>query len=394
MDADLTTSDRPRLVTPQFVTLGLAALAYFFAEGVLIPAVPRYVAGPLGGGDVAVGLAVGSFSVTALVLRPWAGRLADTRGRAVLMVGGGSVYAGSVAAYLLADTVPAMTALRLVTGIGEAFFFVGAITAMSDLAPAARRGEALSLFSLSLYVGIALGPPAGELLVTSAGFTAAWLVAAAAALVAVLLVLRVGETRSAGAPAPAGQRWFPSAAVLPAMLLLAAIWGMAGFLAFVPLYALDLGLSGASGVLFGFAAIVVVVRSAGARLPDRLGAARAVRLALGTIAAGLAVIAGWPAVPGLVTGTAVLAFGVALVTPAVFMLALENAPAAERGAVMGMVSMSLDLAFGLGPVAFGAAAATGGRGAGFLLAAVVAGSGLLLALRTVSARSVVEAGGV
>lgn len=388
MDADITTSARPRLVTPQFVTLALAALAYFFAEGVLIPAVPRYVAGPLGGGDVAVGLAVGAFSVTALVLRPWAGRLADSRGRAVLMAGGGTVYAGSVAAYLLADGVATMTALRLATGVGEAFFFVGAITAMSDLAPAARRGEALSLFSLSLYVGIALGPPAGELLVSSAGFTAAWLLAAGSALVAVLLVLRVGDTRPPGMPGPAsGQRWFPPAAVLPAVLLLAAIWGMAGFLAFVPLYALDLGLSGASGMLFGFAAIVVVVRSAGARLPDRLGAARAVRLALGTIAAGLAVIACWPAVPGLVAGTAVLAFGVALVTPAVFMLALEGTPAAERGAVMGVVSMSLDLAFGLGPVAFGAVAATGGRSAGFVLAATVAGSGLLLALRSAGRRA-------
>lgn len=380
MNADLSAAIRPRLVTLQFVTLGLAALAYFFAEGVLIPAVPRYVAGALGGGDVAVGLTVGAFSVTALLLRPWAGRLADARGRTLLMAVGGIVYAGSVAAYLLADTVPAITALRLLTGVGEAFFFVGAVTAMSDLAPAERRGEALSLFSLSLYVGIALGPPAGEALASSAGFTAVWLVAAGAALVAVLLVLRVDDTRPAE-PA-VRQRWFPPAAVLPAMLLLAAIWGMAGFLAFVPLYALDLGLSGAGGVLFGFAAIVIVVRSVGARWPDRLGAHRAVRLALGTIAAGLTLIAARPTVPGLVAGTAVLAFGVALATPAVFMLALERAPEAERGAAMGVVSMSLDVALGLGPIAFGAIAAGGGRSAGFALAAAVAVAGLLLALRT------------
>jgi hypothetical protein len=86
-------------------------------------------------------------------------------------------------------------------------------------------------------------------------------------------------------------------------------------------------------------------------------------------------------VPGLLTGTAVLAFGVALATPAIFMLALERAPEAERGAAMGVVSMSLDVALGAGPIAFGAAAAAGGRGAGFAVAAVVAGAGLLLALR-------------
>jgi len=63
------------------------------------------------------------------------------------------------------------------------------------------------------------------------------------------------------------------------VLLLTVVWGMAGFLAFVPLYALDLGLPG-SGWLFLFAGTVVAIRSVGARLPDRLGAVRALGAAL------------------------------------------------------------------------------------------------------------------
>src|ERR671918_771306 len=114
---------RPRLVTPTFVLVGLASLAYFTADGVLIPTVPLYVEGPLGGGDVAVGFSVGAFSVTALLLRPWAGRLGDRRGRRLLMVFGGALVALSVAGYLLARSVPLLVALRLVTGVGEAFFF-------------------------------------------------------------------------------------------------------------------------------------------------------------------------------------------------------------------------------------------------------------------------------
>jgi predicted MFS family arabinose efflux permease len=42
-----------------------------------------------------------------------------------------------------------------------AFFFVGALTAVADLAPPPRRGEAMSLASLSLYVGIGMGPLLG-----------------------------------------------------------------------------------------------------------------------------------------------------------------------------------------------------------------------------------------
>jgi MFS family permease len=43
--------------------------------------VPRYVAGNLSGGNVAVGLVVAAFSLSAVVLRPWAGRLVDLHGR-------------------------------------------------------------------------------------------------------------------------------------------------------------------------------------------------------------------------------------------------------------------------------------------------------------------------
>lgn len=369
-----------RLVTPQFVVLGAAGLAYFLAEGMLVPAIPRYVAGRLTGADIAVGSAVAAFSLSALVLRPWAGRIVDRHGRAVAMVGGGIVFAGSVATYGLADSVGVLAALRLLTGAGDAFFFVGAVTAMSDLAPAERRGEAISLFSLSLYAGLAVGPPIGEALVNAAGFGLVWLMAAGSAVVAVLLALRVGDTRQAPVPAEA-RRLVPRAAVVPALLLLALVWGMAGFLAFVPLYALDLGLPGAGFLLFGFAAIVVVIRSVGARIPDRMGAVRSVRVSLLCSTFGLAVIGGWQSVPGVVLGTGLLGVGVALGTPAIMMLALERAPAAEHGAVMGTVSMSIDLATGLGPATFGLVAAATDRGTGFLAAGLVASAGLMLAAR-------------
>lgn len=374
------TRAKPRLVTPQFALLGFAGLLYFFADGVLVPSVPLYVTGPLAGGDVAVGITVGAFSVTALVLRPWAGRLVDRRGRCIAMVGGALVFAVSVAGYGLAQSVGVLVALRLLTGLGEAFFFVGVVTAMSDLAPAERRGEAISLFSLSLYAGLAVGPPMGEAVIGARGFGTVWLVSAGAAGLAVVLVLRVGETREPGPVAPGGRLIHP-AAVLPGLLLLALVWGMAGFLAFVPLYALDLGLSGAGSVMFLFASIVIVIRSAGARIPDRLGAVRSVRLSLLCSAVGLLVIGSWQTVPGLVTGTVVFGVGVALGTPAIMMLALQRAPSSERGAVMGTVSMSIDLALGLGPATFGLAAAATDRGTAFLTTAVVAAAGLALAVR-------------
>jgi MFS family permease len=392
-EAETPPKARPSLLTPTFLTVAAAELAYFTADGVLLPALPRYVEGPLGGGNVAVGIVIGAFSLTAFFLRPWAGLQADRRGRRILMVVGASIFALSVAGYLVATSIPVLVAMRLLTGVGEALFFVGAVSANLDLAPPERRGEAMSFASLALYLGIGVGPFVGEAVIVHLGFRAAWLVAIGLAAVAVALALRLPPmTPSPVEDAPARHRLVHRAGLLPGLVLLAAIWGMAGFLAFVPLYALDLGMSGAGLVLGLFSGIVVLIRSVGARIPDRIGASRATRIALVLSSAGLAVIGLWRDPAGLLVGAAILGVGVALFTPALFALAANSVEANERGAVMGTTSAFLDLAFGLGPATLGFVAAAVGRGGTFLAGSAVAALGLVLVIATNLGRPPVRPG--
>jgi MFS family permease len=376
-------ASRPSLLTPAFITVAVAELAYFAADGVLLPALPRYVEGPLGGGDVAVGMVVGAFSLSAFFLRPWAGRLGDRRGRRILMVVGASLFGLSVSGYLIASSIPVLVGLRLLTGVGEALFFVGALSANVDLAPPERRGEAFSFASLALYIGIGAGPFIGEALIDMAGFRAAWLAAVGLSGTAVALSLRLPPmVPNAGSTTAGDHRLVHPAGILPGLVLLATLWGMGGFLAFVPLYALDLGMAGAGLVLGLFSGIVVLVRSVGARIPDRLGAGRATRIALSLATVGLTVIGVWRSPAGLIAGTAVFALGVALFTPALFSLAVAGIPPDERGAVMGTTSAFLDLGFGLGPATLGFVAAAAGRGGTFLVGAAVAAAGLVLVIAT------------
>jgi MFS family permease len=374
---------RPTLLTPLFLTVAAAELAYFTADGVLLPALPRYVTGPLGGGNVEVGLVMGAFSVSAFFLRPLAGRLADRRGRRLLMVIGASLFALSVAGYLVSPSVPLLVAMRLLTGVGEALFFVAALAANLDLAPPERRGEAMSFASLALYIGIGTGPFIGEMLIDNVGFGAAWVAAIALAGGAVALSLRLPSmTPEAGEAPPERHRLVHPGGLLPGIILFATIWGMAGFLVFVPLYALDLGMSGAGPVLGLFSALVVGIRSVGARIPDSLGAGRTTRISLVLTAAGLTVIGLWREPLGLVAGTVLLGVGVALFTPALFALAVSGVPANERGAVMGTTSAFLDLAFGLGPATLGFVAEAVGRSGTFLAGAAVAAAGFVVVIVT------------
>ncbi|WP_052665710.1 MFS transporter [Nitriliruptor alkaliphilus] len=376
---------RPTLFTPAFIALAFASLAYFTAAGMLIPALPRFVEGPLGGGNVAVGLVFGTFSISAVLLRPAAGLYGDRRGRRPLMLAGAAVFALSVLAYGLAPTPAVLAGIRLVSGAGEALFFVGMATAFTDLAPAERRGEAMSLASLALYLGIGIGPVVAEVTIARGGLTAVWVATAATAALAALLVVRVPETRpTSPAPAPAAtrHRLVHPAGVLPGIVLLASIVGMAGFVAFVPLHVLDIGMASSGVVLGVFAGIVVLIRSVGARLPDVLGPGRAIRAALTLSVIGLMVAGTWHTPAGLVLGAIVLAVGIALLTPSVFALAVADVPASERGQVMATTSAFIDIAFGAGPISMGLVAASFGRPAVFVAGAVAAGAGLVLVAAT------------
>src|SRR2546430_15205810 len=71
-----------------FIGVFVAALLAFLGLGAVLPVLPQYVKGPIGAGDVAVGLVTGAFAFTAVLCRPLAGRIAHPRRRPGLGVGG------------------------------------------------------------------------------------------------------------------------------------------------------------------------------------------------------------------------------------------------------------------------------------------------------------------
>src|SRR6185369_15576307 len=134
---------RERVFSFRFALVVTSGLCYFMALGVLLPVVPVFVKHELGGNDVAVGLVVGAFAVGAVLLRPLTGRFGDRFGRRVLIIVGGAIVGTAGLLYLLASSIVPLVFVRVLGGVGEAAFFVGAAWMITDLAPESRRGEAI-----------------------------------------------------------------------------------------------------------------------------------------------------------------------------------------------------------------------------------------------------------
>lgn len=367
------TNRRPdRLLTRAFVCLGLADLAYFTAAGIAIYALPMYVTGPVGSTPAGAGLAFGAFALSAILLRPLAGRRADRHGRRHLLVGGAVLAAVVLVATPLAEDLIAVIVLRLLFGVAEAAFFVASLAALADLAPPARIGEAISYNSLGLYAGLGVGAPLGEALVRGLGFGGAWTGAALLCVAAAVLAGTIGETRAPASATESPSRLIHWPAVPIALGFLASVAAMGGFLAFAPLKADEVGLVNASVPVFVYGMVVVGLRITLARFQDRLPALTVAVTALVTMTMGLTVIVLWATPTALVVGTVLLGAGVALSTPAFFAAIFATASAATRGAAAGTASISLDLGIGLGPILLGLVAHYGGIPGAFAVAAGIA----------------------
>jgi MFS family permease len=373
-------SNRPqagsRLATAGFIAVTSAAFAYFTSVGMLFPVLPLYVRGTLLGSDTAVGVVVGVFSLSALLLRPLAGRMGDRYGRRLLILIGAPLAGVAVGAYSVAVSLPILILLRLVTGGGEAFMFTGIAAAISDMAPEKRRGEALSLFSLAVFSGLAVGPALGEGVLARWGFNSAWWTAAGLCFLAALLGLRTPDARQ-GVEVPSGRLIHPKA-VIPGIVFASSAFGFAGFSAFVPLYALQIGLSGSRHLFALYSGVILVVRSLGARIPDKVGVARMASTSLILSLAGLIIMGLFRSSGGLLAGTALFALGQSLAFPALLSLVVGRVGAAERASAIGTFTAFLDLSFGLGPVVLGIVAHRFGYPAVFLASSAIAGAGLAL----------------
>jgi MFS family permease len=377
---------RTRLLTWTFVALATATLAFYVASGIVLTAAPLFGERSLGLSKAMVGVAIAIFSIAALVMRPVVGWSTDRFGRRRALLLGAVLTVGGLLFHVVALNLPLFIVARCILGAGEAFWLVAALAAAADLAPEGRRGESLSFLSLTLYVGLAVGPAMAEAILGSSGsFTTVWVVTAAVAAVALLLAWFVPETAPAAAesgPTEIGARTRPRlihpAGLFPGFVVLLGLSGMAYFLTFVPLYVRTIGMDAATLPLAEYGLIVVALRLLGARLPDRMGAVALSGSALVASAAGLGVIAALPNPVGLVIGTAVFAVGVAFVMPALLSLAVSRVPADERGTVVGTATLFIDVSFGIAPVVLGGVAQLGGYSLGFLVSAIVSGLGAVL----------------
>ncbi|MEU2615707.1 MFS transporter [Micromonospora sp. NPDC007271] len=377
----MTSADTRDATLPRLALVGVFGGLFtgYLGLTAVIPVLPAFLRDRHHAGDLVVGLVVTVTAVTALLVRPVAGALADRYGHRTVMLVGALVLAAGGLLYLAPLGVPALVAVRLLLGAGEAALFTAGAVWTVHLAPHHRRGQLIGLYGVSMWGGISAGTFLGAT-VQQFGYPAVWALAAAAPLLAAALVALV-PAPARTAPSSGGGGLLLRPALAPGVALTLGSAGYAGLAAFVVLHLDARGVGHGVVVLSCFSAVYAGTRLVIGHLPDRLGPRRVAAWCGVGEAIGLLVIAVAPNLPVAVAGSLVMGVGFSLLHPSLALMVMNRADPARQGAAIGAYTSFWDLGLAVwGPVT-GLVAAGLGYPAVFAAAAACALVAAVMALR-------------
>ncbi len=340
-------------VSRDYILCFIVQFTFTAVFSILIPTIPVYLS-RFEAKEAEIGFLIGIFSISSLVLRPVVGRALLKIPERTFMIGGSILYVFSSVAYLFAPPFLPLLIVRLLHGIGMAFFSTAVFTLVARIIPQNHRGRLVSYFYLSNNLSFAVGPYFGMLIINNLNFVSLFLICAALSLASLFLTLKLSKEKAC----PIEDRSLKVQTIVtrevlsPSVIafMLNLIW--AALNAFFPLYALKHGMTN-PGIFFIFVALTLIFgRIFGAKILDTYDRKKIIFPCLITIIIALTLLIFSTTLPLFIAVAVILGSGWALLYPSLMIFAIENAGPAQ-GPAMGTFTAIADLGAGIGPMIMG-----------------------------------------
>lgn len=357
------TNDKPRIWTRDFIIIVFANFFIFTSFQMTLPTLPLYVQ-EISNSNTWVGLIVGIFTFSALIIRPFGGNLLDTSGRTPVFLGGLLILVISLYSLAISTTILLLVIVRVVQGVGWGLSNTASGTIASDLVPKERRGEGLGYFGLSGNLALAIGPAFGLFLVNHIEFSTLFMICGSLTLLALILALNIKYKKAApvtktdyeGKTLPKERMKFFEKRALPASSLLFFItFTFGGIATFLPAYSFQQGLPSYAIQLYFviYAISLVATRLFAGRIYDRRGLAIVFIPGSVMIIIGLIFLAILQNEMFLYIGAIFYGLGFGTIQPALQASAINTTPPEKRGMANATFFSAFDLGVGLGAMTFG-----------------------------------------
>jgi MFS family permease len=363
-------AERPRLITASFVLAALSNLLHGLSFNLYLH-LPGFLT-QLGASEVQIGLIFGVTAATAIAVRPSMGRAMDTRGIRLVIVLGGVLNAAVCALYLTVGVLgPWLVAVRILHGVAEAMLFASLFAFAAEIVPQARRIEGIALFGVSGMLPVGLGGLIGDLLLARASYAHLFAVSLAFGLVALGLSLPLRDRPRDPGPAPRGIFAALAQRDLVPLWLCGCLFAtaLAAHFTFLKTFVLTRGV-GSVGLFFGaYSGAAIVLRIGFGRVPERVGAKRALFPAMASMVIGQCILALASSSAAVAVAGVLGGLGHGFAFPILLAMVVTRARPSERGAALSIYTALFDAGILAGGPLLGNVIAAAGYTAMFLTAA-------------------------
>ena len=349
----MTTPTIRKIFTREFILGVFSQFAFISVFYILIPTLPIYLL-TSGSGEAEIGILIGVFFVSSLALRPFVGKALLRTPEKDFMISGAVIFVLTSLAYFVAPPFWPFFLLRIVQGIGLAFFHTASFTLIANISPETHLGQSLSYFFLAPNISLALLPSLGMFVINRFSFTSLFLICVSLSLCALLITIKLKRRPVAPPEDPSPQKAMLLSwkAIPPSIVsfLNFIMWGT--LTAFFPLYALNHGVTN-SGFFFTVVAVMFFLgRAFGGKILDLYNRDRVIPLLLVMSLLSMVILAFSKNFTMFIVVAVVWGIGNALLTPAILAYILDRT-GSSKGPAIGMYMLLSDLGLGLGPVMMG-----------------------------------------
>lgn len=366
-----------RLWTKNFIILSGSNALLFSGFHLIMPVLPLFIA-DCGGTDREIGLIMGSFTFSAIVVRLFTETGISRLGKKRFLLIGMFVCMLATAGYYIADGVAPALVVRLLHGVGFGIATTMYATLAVDIIPAVRRGEGIGYFGLGTTLSMAVSPALGVWLAAAHGYGTLFAAATAGQIVAVLGLsafspapVTYAVSRPAGAT-PLLDRLLERTALFPAFLSLLTGIGISGVLAFVALTAKAAGLTTVGYFFMVATSFVFLSRLFVGRIFDHRGPAWVIIPGVVCLLIGQVILSQTATTPVLLAAAVFHGLGTGILFPSLQAWMVDLVRPERRGIVNATFYNFLDTGVGGGAVVLGIVAETAGYAAVYLVTAAVA----------------------
>lgn len=339
----------------------MVSLLLYLTMYLLIVVITQYAVEKYHISESLAGLVMGLFIVGSLFGRFLTGRFINVMGPKKIVLIGLAAFTVTQCLYFIEGSLILLMIVRFLNGFALAIATTATGTLVALLSPVERRAEGISLFSLSLVIGAAIGPFVGLMLAqhypTYVLFTLCVGIALCAFVLALTLNVRFQTQPLKSEDKQFKLSHFVSIPALPiASVILICGLGYASVLTFIQIYAQQLQLLTLAGYYFiAYAIASILTRPLIGKIMDRYNENKIAYPALLLFSVGLAMLAvlssntGWL----LLTSGALLGIGYGAMTAVCNVAAIKVSNKAHIGIATSTFYIGLDFGLGFGPFLLG-----------------------------------------